>query len=372
MQFIKNGSDYFPGDVSNVVENLPVRNYIILLDPMRGYYLQEKEDFKLPAKIYGKDTAFIDRVIKTYKKLGSKETLGIILNGLKGTGKTIDAEMIAIESGLPVIFLTSCFFNNDFKNFLSSITQEYVLFIDEFEKIYDHEKQQELLSIFDGMLSSKKIVILTCNEDRINQYFNNRLKRIRYRKTYRNLSNEVVKEVIEDLLENKDEITNLLTVISDIGIVTMDILISIIEEMNFHNYTATEAVVNLNIITEKAEYKLSRVLPNGNLEFIKTFETAASVDAISFYEYFNVHESELKNGKQLPNGNQANVAINTKQQKPIKIAFGKYEFTAYTSFPEAIVKGDPDFDAEDEEENIRWSSIPVKYILEKEYLFKAF
>jgi hypothetical protein len=366
MKFYKNGLNYRLINADAICEELNPTNYIIMYDERNmEYYLQDKEPFKLPSKIYGKDTKFIDRVIKTYQTLGNRETLGILLNGLKGTGKTIDAELIAIESGLPILFVTDNFCDTNFKNFLSDIQQEYVLFIDEFEKIYDREHQEKLLSVFDGMLSNKKIIILTSNNDNISEFFNNRLKRIRYRKTYKNLPENTIKEVIDDLLIDKTQTDELIKSINDIGIVTMDILISIIEEMNIHNYDVIEAMDNLNIVSEKIEYKLSRVLPNNEVLFMKMINAPADGDRVSFNEYVSCESCELHNNISLDeDGDAINVRMyfDSTKHKMTKIKFNIYQIVAPITFTYY-----------DDKEEKRINIIrDTTFILEKENLFVGY
>jgi SpoVK/Ycf46/Vps4 family AAA+-type ATPase len=353
MKISKSGKEYDILKTDDIYDILPVKNYIIMSQISRGYFLQEKEEFRLPKKIYGKDTHFIDKVKKTYDNLSDRDTLGILLNGLKGTGKTVDATMIALQSNLPVLFVTASYCDTDFKNFLSSITQEYVLFIDEFEKIYNYEHQEQLLSVFDGMLSSKKIILLTSNNDRISEFFNNRLKRIRYRKTYHNLSESVIKEVIEDLLNNKSYIPELLNKIADIGIITMDILISIIEEMNIHNETVEEATKYLNIISEKVEYRLGRLLPNDEYLFIDTFKASADSGFFQYEGHYKPHitESNVKN-------QHIYYDIDSKVINPEKIKYNTYKMVVPTTF--TVLKDDNNYQEERD----------ITYIIEKESIYK--
>jgi len=371
MKISKSGNDHYLIDDTNLIDELPVGNYIIMQNENTGqFYLQKKEDFKLPPKIYGKDTNFINRVLKTYAHLGNRETLGILLNGLKGTGKTIDAELIAIESGLPVLFLTKAFIDINFKNFLSSITQEFVLFIDEFEKIYDYDTQEHLLSIFDGMLSNKKIVIMTCNKDHINEYFNNRLKRIRYRKTYTNLSEIVTNEVIEDLLNDKSQKDNLFGVISEIGIITMDILISIIEEMNIHSYTATEAVTYLNVISEKVEYRVGRVLPSGIIKELGTFNSAANGSKLRCNIEFKLENFDSNTNVPLPEfDNEAYLNFDSSKHKLTKVKHGLYKAIVPVNVSRWLVETDEDFAKEDPGIHDGENTVNMEFVFEKDSLF---
>jgi len=70
-----------PSKEFSVLENAI---YIIGLDDY-GFYLSKKSDgYDFNYKIYGLESSFIDRTIKTYSL--TDNNLGILLNGLKGTG----------------------------------------------------------------------------------------------------------------------------------------------------------------------------------------------------------------------------------------------------------------------------------------------
>ena len=69
-------------------------------------YFEEDGSLNLPSKVYltEDDKTFIHRV-NTYFEKTSKLSTGVMLSGIKGTGKTVMAKVIARNSGLPVISL---------------------------------------------------------------------------------------------------------------------------------------------------------------------------------------------------------------------------------------------------------------------------
>ena len=201
---IQIGSTYSVKELTATHEKLPLGVYLTQFNDSTGeYYLVAKEPFKLPNKVYG-DHNIINRWLKSWKH-NSEKNLGILLSGLKGTGKTITAQKFCIEAKMPVILVDSPHgggYAKGFNNFISNpIFNNSIIFIDEFEKVYDARNEQvELLGLLDGAFMTKLIFLLTVNNTHLNEYLNNRLNRIKYHKAYRDLEPEVVEEVVEDLL----------------------------------------------------------------------------------------------------------------------------------------------------------------------------
>jgi len=218
------------------------------------YYLEVCENFTVPKKIYGDSEKLSDRYIKSFST--SEKNMGILLTGLKGTGKSLTAKLTCLKSNLPIILVTEPFVGEGFKSFLNSITQEVVVFIDEFEKIYDDdETQQSLLSLLDGVFEGKKLFLFTSNmRDRINNYMLNRPGRIKYLAEYDSLSDDIVNEVIDDILIDKSHTAELQDVLDIIGMVSMDILVTLINEINNFGETPKQAAAYLNIRPESGYF----------------------------------------------------------------------------------------------------------------------
>ena len=260
--FIKTNREYRLTD-SNVesFDLLPKGTYLTKFDAQNNvYYLESTEDFTMPSKIYGNSDLLSDRYVRTF--LDGTKNMGILLTGLKGTGKSLTAKLTALKSNMPIILVTEEFVGEEFKSFLNSIKQQVVVFIDEFEKVYtEDDTQQSLLSLLDGIFEGKKMFIFTSNmRDRINQYMLNRPGRIRYLAEYDSLEVSVINDVIEDTLIDKSQIIGLIDVLDVLGMVSMDILVSLINEMNKYNETAKEAVKYLNVRAEKSDYSVTIII----------------------------------------------------------------------------------------------------------------
>ena len=86
-----------------------------------------------------------------------------------------------------------------------------VLF-DEFEKVYDSDEQEEMLTLLDGVFPSKKLFVLTCNDKwRVNQHMRNRPGRIFYMLDFTGLDEDFVVEYCHDNLKNLANIDGVLT-----------------------------------------------------------------------------------------------------------------------------------------------------------------
>jgi SpoVK/Ycf46/Vps4 family AAA+-type ATPase len=251
------------GEVHGIGAKLSLKgsqNYLVKRDRNGEYHLVETQNFILPSKIYG-ESGIIKRWLKSYE-FNSHKNLGILLSGLKGSGKTILAQKFCIDSGKPVIIITEPWSGPDFVDFISSPTfEDCIIFIDEFEKIYPEDTMStDILSLFDGNLITKLIFLITVNNvGLVSQFLINRPSRIKYRKDYDSLDLEIINEVIEDLLNDKSEKDNLILELKKIGVVTFDILITIIKDMNLFNESAKDVIKHLNIKNEPINYSVFEV-----------------------------------------------------------------------------------------------------------------
>lgn len=238
----------------------------MLKQSMENFFFEKKEDFKLPSKIYG-DHSIIDRYLKSFDN--TEKNLGIILSGLKGTGKTITAQKLCIDSNRPVILITAQYAGPGFIDFITSPELSgSIVFIDEFEKIYTHrDAQRDLLSVMDGSFPTHLLFLLTVNTFNINEYLINRLNRIKYRKHYENLEEDVMEEVINDLLINKEHKQSIYDFFDKVGMVTFDLLINVIKEVNLFNESAIECGKHLNIAAILRSFAIKEVV-NGKTYYV--------------------------------------------------------------------------------------------------------
>lgn len=239
-----------------VSNSLDKRVYTMNFNPQSGeIFLEDFSDkFHFDFKVYGLESKLIKHIMQTYHNTDSN--LGILFNGVKGTGKTITAKIIANETDLPVILINAPY--PGLADFVSKINCPCVLFFDEFEKNFktDQGHDLELLSIMDGVFNSphRRVFILTTNKLYINENFIGRPSRIRYKKSFGNLPSEVVMEYLDDCLVNKDRAQEILEFIDSLSISTIDILKCIVGEVNIHNCPVSEFKNFINVEQAKHTY----------------------------------------------------------------------------------------------------------------------
>jgi hypothetical protein len=230
--------------------------YTVGVDEFGRFYLVRKsEGYKFDYKLYGLETSFINRVIKTYNK--TQGNLGILLNGIKGTGKTVSSKLIAKDINLPIILIDRKL--DGVHTFLNTITQDITIFIDEYEKVYGDSAQ--MLTIMDGALNStyRRLFLMTTNELYVDRNLLERPSRVRYLKMFNNLKPEVVEEIVDDILEFPQFKKDCISFISSLETITIDIVKAVLNEVNIHEEapSAFESVFNVKKI--KGNYNVSLV-----------------------------------------------------------------------------------------------------------------
>lgn len=255
---LQNNDTYKFVETTGSHTTLPVANYLLRYSELSGFYLEKKESFTLPPKIYG-DLSFTKRWKKSFET--TNKNLGILLSGYKGTGKTITAEYFCQLMNSPVIFITAPFSGAEFESFITNpLLSGSIIFIDEYEKIYNPENNNEeaLLSIMDGMYNTHLVFLLTVNNYYlVSDKLKNRLGRIRYGKFYSKLEEDIVNDIIDDLLINKAHKKSIIPIIDTVPRLSIDILVYLIFEMNLFNEPADICASHLNIIGEDVYYKIS-------------------------------------------------------------------------------------------------------------------
>ena len=220
-------------------EGLPKGIYEVKVS-MTGFYLSKiAESFTFDYKLYGLNQKFIDYVLKTYEN--TTGNLGVLLDGIKGTGKTVVAKELCNRLQLPVVLVQSMGSDTNSKliKYLStSIDFDCIFFFDEYEK--EFKNSSDVLSFMDGTYNSiyRKIFLLTTNELNVDPNLLGRPSRIRYKKSFSNLSEEVTREILNDILEDKTAIEKVIELTHSMNIITIDLIKAIATEINIHGVEA--------------------------------------------------------------------------------------------------------------------------------------
>lgn len=258
--FIQNGDIFRVTENCNIElnEKLPPALYTIQVMPMTNeLYFQRIDTFELPEKIYGEAPKYTQRILRTFKE--RPNSTGVLLVGLKGSGKTLQAKHLCLaamgeEYQMPVILITRPFAGDAFNELMQSLG-EAVVFIDEFEKVYGSngdedvsKDQQMLLTLMDGAVQTKKLFLLTANDrHKVDSHMINRPGRIYYNISYKAIEDAVVEEYVRENLKNKEHKDGIYEVMSLVNDFNFDTLKALVEEMNRYDEQAVPAAKILNI-----------------------------------------------------------------------------------------------------------------------------
>ncbi len=151
--------------------------------------------------------------------------------------KTVTAKELCNRLQLPVILVQSMGSNTNDKliKYLSTaIDFDCIFFFDEYEK--EFKDSSDVLSFMDGTYNSiyRKIFLLTTNELNVDSNLLGRPSRIRYKKSFGNLSEEVTREILNDILEDKTAIEKVIELTHSMNIITIDLIKAIATEINIH------------------------------------------------------------------------------------------------------------------------------------------
>ena len=252
MKFLKHGNAWSltPNARMDVRDQLPAGCYTVCKNPLTGeYFLEEGEQFILPKKLYGKTERHSARILQTFENRQPGTQVGVFLSGTKGSGKTLLAKHIAQKSGLPVIVVNAAYTDDRFMRTMQGIEQEAVILFDEFEKVYNEEDQEAILTLFDGVYTVRdKLMIITCNDKfAVKSFFHNRPSRLRYAIGFESLEKEFVEEYCADQLRDKsysDKIAMLCTVCDEFN---FDMLQTLVDELNRYGGEFEDTLDILNV-----------------------------------------------------------------------------------------------------------------------------
>ena len=239
----------------DIQDELPVGTYSIGATSA-GFHLERIDDFTLPDKIYGNVDTNCRRILDTFAD--RPRATGVHLDGVKGSGKTLLVKQLSltgVKEGLPTIVVNVPYSGEGFNDFIQSIKTPCIMIFDEFEKTYDREKQEEVLTLFDGVYPTKKLFVITTNEShRVSDFLKNRPGRMYYKFEYDALDPTMVQELLEDQLKNKEHIASVLRYTKIFSFINFDMLSAIIEEMNRYGESLKDVLQFLNIKGESSRY----------------------------------------------------------------------------------------------------------------------
>ena len=268
--FIKQGNTYMVSkkEAMDLRDKLPAGNFVVKKNEMTGQmFLEAIDKFEFSGKVYGDTLKRVTRILYAFNDRPA--TTGVMLTGEKGSGKTLLAKMLSIkgyEQDIPTIVINQPWCGEAFNAFIQSIEQPVIVVFDEFEKVYDEQEQEMMLTLLDGVYPTKKLFVLTCNDKwRVNQHMRNRPGRVFYSLEYKGLEADFIREYCEDNLKAKEHIEKIIGIAGTFGQFNFDMLKALVEEMNRFGETPQEAMTMLNAkpeYSDESRYKI-KVLING-------------------------------------------------------------------------------------------------------------
>lgn len=211
------------------------------------------EKFTFDYKIYdmGKKD-YMEHIRKTWESdvfVEGNRNMGVIFNGIKGTGKTVSAKILCNLLDIPVVVIPQNY--DGIADFIADIPFECVVLIDEAEKTFTKDTDSCLLKMIDGVMKgARKLFLLTTNELTLNVNLFGRPGRIRYIKEFGNLDPETINEFLNDSLKDQSKRENILSYIDLLEISTIDILRCVVDEVNIHGVLLENSMLNV----ERARY----------------------------------------------------------------------------------------------------------------------
>lgn len=298
-KWINEGGVLFPIPGSATLLSTPGNGvFRIYVDARTGRIGLEKiaESFIVNFKVYGTEgKAINDHIIHTWNSdvfQKSGKNLGVIFNGLKGTGKTIAAKQLCNRLGLPTIVVSKPV--DGLLEFIQALNFEAAVLIDEAEKTFD-EESEILLKMIDGVYNHRrKLYILTTNELTMDDNLIGRPGRIRYVKQFGNLELDVINEVIADTLEDKSLADGLIKLVNSLEISTIDILKSLIEECNITGRIPDSNLFNVPLSKLKLRLLRFNDLDEGRFEDVEKFIVENKPESMPIEQWMDIKKDDGK------------------------------------------------------------------------------
>jgi hypothetical protein len=254
---------------------LPVGTYRTRFNPREGFSLQRMDDLYVGDEtIYGGRDAKVEKVFASYER--TDRSLGVMLSGDKGQGKSLFVRMVAeraIEEEIPVVLVTED--ADGLAEFLDTLDECLIIF-DEFEKTFPmgskrdasdgRNRQHQFLGLFDGISMVKRMYCLTVNGvDDVSTYIVNRPGRFHYHIRFDYLKPADVREYLTDNAPDAspEEIENAALFSRRVKL-NYDHLRSIAFELNHGDAKFAEVIADLNIkAVEPSTYRVEAAFDNG-------------------------------------------------------------------------------------------------------------
>lgn len=256
-------------------KTLPLGTYRVHFDMKEGFSLLRLDDLAIGTdRVYGSRQNKVDKIFRSYTR--GDRSLGVMLSGDKGQGKSLFLRMVAaraLEQGMPVVMVTED--AEGVSDFIDTLDECLVIF-DEFEKVFPADgrsnsmrnRQNQFLSLFDGLSSVKRIYCVTVNDIAdLSQYIVNRPGRFHYHMRFDYPTPEEVRQYLSDQAPQAPaaEVESAALFSRRINL-NYDHLRAIAFELNDPNALFSEIVGDLNIkALEPSTYRIDAKFKDGSV-----------------------------------------------------------------------------------------------------------
>lgn len=255
MSIINFGTNYMIlGEDAKVIDKLPVATYRVNFSMDSGYSLNKVEsDFtiKNTQKVFGNREPKVEMIEKAF--LSSDSSIGVLLTGEKGIGKTLFARMVSTNmarQGIPTVIVDGNSIGkvSSLSRYLDTLPSNIMIMFDEYEKVFDKDMQSDMLGLFDGMSNSKRLYVITANDTyKLSNYIKGRPGRFLFDIQFNFLSEQEVEEYVTYFIPDitKNELgfaRNLATIYS----INYDILNALVR-MHKIGYKFADSIESLNL-----------------------------------------------------------------------------------------------------------------------------
>lgn len=237
---------------NEIIKEFPAGVFSLKFHPDHGAWFDKEPTIEVNLdRVFGSHKKYADLFYNAYEN--RDKSTGVLLTGLKGTGKTLISKILAskfIEKSLPVIIIDRTLPVPVISDTLSKIKTGYLLIIDEFEKNYEEDDQNKLLSFLDGVQSSKRMIIIIANNQRkLTPYILDRPNRMLFRRDFEGITREELNDYLDSRIGNEHadlraDLNNYVRVTRNIS---FDIVTNIVETALLFGFDFKEILELLNI-----------------------------------------------------------------------------------------------------------------------------
>lgn len=195
------GTQFHASTRADKTKRLPPGVYRFNAMPGAWWLERTSSRFEFPFKVYNAGAEIVDRIVRFWK--GNKGNLGILMNGTRGAGKTMQTQILGNrmidEEEIPILVVRHPV---PLQIIFDAVQQDMMVIFDEFEKTHEDKQQQQLLSTIDGMSRSahRRLIVFTTNSTKINENFRDRPSRIHYRFEFTRVADEIIDGLVDDSL----------------------------------------------------------------------------------------------------------------------------------------------------------------------------